>query len=226
MSWYSLSASLVQVFWYEGAGVGERTRVENNLLIRRKLPRNGLPKRLEVIRVGDDIPGTTPLALPSPHPKKENSLSPIIMRIQHRIRPTLRNKLNRLPQVLHIRRIHITSHIIRHQPLHQEGHTEDVHAGVAQGLDGRCVGEGVVFVEFAGDVVLAEFGAGFADSDPCLPLLVLCVFGGGMGRGEVQVKPDFLAEASRLVAACTRPAALAAIIKLANLMMIKIKECV
>ena len=38
------------------------------------------------------------------------------------------------------------------------------------------------------------------------------------------MKPDFLAEASRLVAACTRPAALAAIIKLVNLIMIEIKN--
>ena len=147
------------------------------------------------------------------------------MRIQHRIRPTLRNKLNRLPQILHVRRIHITRHIIRHQSLHQERHTEDVHAGVAEGLDGGCVGEGVVFFEFARDVILAEFGAGFVGSDPCSHQLVLCSCQGDLGKGGVQVKPDFLAEASRLAAACTRPAALAAIIKLVNLMMqIEIKR--
>lgn len=97
------------------------------------------------------------------------------MRIQNRIRPTICNKLNRLPQVLHIRRIDITGHIIRHQSFHQERHAEDVHTGVAEGLDCGCVREGVVFVEFTGNVVLAKLGTGFADSDPCLLLLVLCV---------------------------------------------------
>lgn len=43
--------------------VDEHTRIENNLLIRRKFSSNGLPECLEVIRVGDDIPGTALSAL-------------------------------------------------------------------------------------------------------------------------------------------------------------------
>lgn len=149
--------------------MGEHTRVKNDLLIRRKLPRNSLPERLEVIRVGDDIPRATSSALPNQTPSQTDLLSSIIMRIQNRIRPTLRNKLNRLPQIPHIRRIRRPRHLIRHQPFHQKRHPEDVHARVAQDLDRGRVGEGVVFIEFAGDVVLAEFGAGFVGSDPCSP---------------------------------------------------------
>lgn len=49
---------------------------------------------------------------------------------------------------------------------------------MAQRLDGRFVGPGVVFVEGAGDVILAEFGAGFVGAEPWLLYCVRFDYGG------------------------------------------------
>lgn len=53
-----------------------------------------------------------------------------------------------------------------HQALHQEGNTEDVHAGISQDLDLGGFGPGVVGTEGTGDVALAELSTGLAHTDP------------------------------------------------------------
>lgn len=90
-----------------------------------------------------------------------------------------------LLQPLQIRLIKRPRHLTGHQPLHEERHAEDIHPVIPQRLDGRGVGPGVVFVEFAGDVGFAEFGAGFADAEPLVLLLAVYILGGYWSRGWV-----------------------------------------
>ena len=128
------------------------------------------------------------------------------MRIKNRIGSALRNKLNGLYhhqpsishtlfqhpangraythrfQALHISRIRIARHITRHQTLHEERYSEDIHARIPQCLNGGRVGPGVILVQFSGDVVLAKLCAGLVDSNPCT-LLALEFLDLSRGRG-------------------------------------------
>ena len=115
-------------------------------------------------------------------------------------------------QSLHISRIRIARHITRHQTFHEKRYSEDVHARVPQRLDGGRVGPGVILVQFSGDVIFAKLCAGLVYSNPCAFVIFgfLALTG---GRWEcLQVNPE--ARFLRTSRACTRLAALAAMIKL------------
>ena len=124
-------------------------------------------------------------------------------------------------QSLHINRIRIARHITRHQTFHEKRYSEDVHARVPQRLDGGRVGPGVILVQFSGDVIFAKLCAGLVYSNPCAFVIFgfLALTG---GRWEcLQVNPE--ARFLRTSRACTRLAALAAMIKLLIFMLVK--EC-
>lgn len=72
-----------------------------------------------------------------------------------------------------------------HQALHQEGHTEDVHARISQDLNLISLGPGVVCVQSTGDAARGKFSTGLVHADPSESIGALLDISALPGRNNV-----------------------------------------